>query len=88
MTYYDKTSKKKLGRFLQSVRISKNLSQRDVAEKLNLTSPQFISNVERGLSLFPNDQMKKIVKVYGLGEEKMKEIFIREMHSSLTRILK
>ena len=38
-----------LGDYLQSKRMKVGLSQGDVATKLGYSSPQFISNFERGL---------------------------------------
>ena len=40
-----------LGDYLKSKRENASLSQGDVAKKLKYTSPQFISNWERGISL-------------------------------------
>ena len=48
----------KLGPFLKKARSKMGLSQRDVADKLGYTSPQFISNVERGLCSPPLKKLK------------------------------
>jgi transcriptional regulator with XRE-family HTH domain len=50
MLEYDR---KKLGTYLKDVREDANLTQADVSHKLGYTSPQFISNIERGISVVP-----------------------------------
>lgn len=39
------------------------LSQKDVAEAMGYTSPQFVSNIERGLVNIPVESMKKLARV-------------------------
>jgi len=40
---------KKLGKYLQQTRLNAGLSQAQVAKEANYTTPQFVSNIERGL---------------------------------------
>lgn len=46
-------ARRAVGRFLQKSRLAASLSQREVAARLGYTTPQFVSNWERGLSLPP-----------------------------------
>ena len=50
MLEYDR---KKLGTYLKQVRETSGLTQHDVSAKLGYSSPQFISNIERGISVVP-----------------------------------
>jgi len=55
-----------VGRFLQERRIKAKLTQADVAKSLRYTSPQFISNWERGVSLPPLSALPRIASLYGI----------------------
>lgn len=55
-----------VGEFLAHARLKANLSQWDVAKKLGYTSPQFVSNVERGISKPPIKVLKTLVEMYGI----------------------
>lgn len=43
--------------FIRSARIKSGLTQSDIANKLGLTSPQMISNAERGLCALPPNKV-------------------------------
>jgi transcriptional regulator with XRE-family HTH domain len=59
-----------LGEFLQAKRLKVGLSQGDVAQKLGYSSPQFVSNFERGLCAPPLEKLKVLVSLYSVnGEE-------------------
>lgn len=50
---------------LKKLRIEAGLSQRDVANKLGYSTPQFISNWERGISRPPVSALGTISSLYG-----------------------
>lgn len=52
-------------KIIQGLRAEVGLSQADLAKKLGYASPQFISNIERGLCGVPIDKIKIIDKAYG-----------------------
>lgn len=52
-----------LGKFIKKIREEMDLSQWEVAKALGLSSPQYISNVERGLSVLNPKLFRKIAKV-------------------------
>ena len=63
--------KKQLGKALADSRKKAGLSQGEVASRLGYTSPQFISNWERGLSSPPVPTLKKIATMYKVNADKI-----------------
>ena len=72
----------------QSLREKAGLTQRDVSDTLGYSTPQFISNVERGRCRFPVQKLSKIKKLYKLSNEQVVELFISEEKLSLQRVFK
>ncbi len=64
--------------YLKNKRLERGLSQKEVSDKLGYTTPQFISNWERGLSAPPIDVFKKIASLYHVSSEEMFDIFLSE----------
>ena len=60
-----------LGKFLKSKRENASLSQGDVAKKLKYTSPQFISNWERGVSSPPIKVLKLLSDLYKVSTDEL-----------------
>lgn len=54
---------KHVGVVLKAAREKAGLTQGDVAERLHYTTPQFVSNWERGISLPPLDVLPKLTDV-------------------------
>lgn len=69
---------KSLGLYLKRKRIEKGLTQSDVAGKLGYGSPQFISNIERGISSVPLKSLRVIVEMYGLSADEVVNILLDE----------
>jgi transcriptional regulator with XRE-family HTH domain len=61
-----KNEQKEFGEFLKQKRLKAGLSQSEVAELLGYSSPQFVSNFERGLCAPPLPALRLLVKAYGL----------------------
>ena len=59
-------SESAIATFLRFKRLQANLTQRQVAQELGYTTPQFISNWERAVSLPPMDVMPKLAKLYAV----------------------
>ncbi|MCB0391408.1 MAG: helix-turn-helix domain-containing protein [Bdellovibrionales bacterium] len=74
---------KKLGIYFKKRREKLGLQQKDVAKALGYTSPQFISNMERGLSLPPLKKIKKLIKLYELPPEEVLKIIMSEQEKVL-----
>ena len=62
----EKAQIRKLGEYLREKRVRADLTQGFVAEKMGFTSPQFISNIERGLCSPPMDVLKRMIRLYKL----------------------
>jgi transcriptional regulator with XRE-family HTH domain len=64
------------------------LTQRDVSDALGYTTPQFISNVERGRCRFPIEKLAKIRKLYRLSSDQVVEMVITEEKRGLLQHFK
>ncbi len=63
----------RLGKYFSDARNAAGLTQGEAAAKFGFTTPQHISNIERGLTS-PNPQLvRKFIKVYGLDEARVIE---------------
>ena len=81
--------KTKLSEYLYEVRTHAQLTQNDVAQALGYSTPQFISNWERGLSHPPLDSLKKLAALYKISSDELFKIFlqtsIEHVEESLTK---
>ena len=75
-------------RFLIEKRLNAGFSQKELAETLGWTSGQYVSNIERGLSAFPEDKMKRLSKVLKVPLPKLIRIMSRDYESALYERLK
>lgn len=80
MLEYDR---KKLGTYLKDVREQANLTQADVSAKLGYTSPQFISNIERGISVAPLKTLARMVSLYKVNPESVVKIILESQRKLL-----
>jgi transcriptional regulator with XRE-family HTH domain len=64
-----------LGKFLKKARIQRGLAQKTIALDLGYKSAQFISNVERGMSLLPPDKIMSLAKLLEIDAK----VLIREI---------
>lgn len=80
-SYKTKRHYTELGIYLQAKRVEAGITQRELADQLQYSSAQFISNFERGLSAPPLPRLKlisrtcklhlgKVTKLMLAGEEK------------------
>jgi len=60
--------------FLRDKRLKAGISQGEVARTLGYTSPQFVSNWERGLSEPPIATLKKLASLYSVPLDEMFEV--------------
>ncbi|HEY8272482.1 MAG TPA: helix-turn-helix transcriptional regulator [Pseudobdellovibrionaceae bacterium] len=75
---------KSLADFLKNKRIESGFSQLDIAKKLGYTSPQFISNWERGLSNPPIYTLRKLTEIYQIPPDTLFEIALKTIISQIT----
>ena len=78
---------KNIGKYLKDKRVEANLTQYEVADKLGYSSPQFISNFERGLCSPPLKQLKKIIKLYSIRPCELIELIIEDQKEYLSKSL-
>lgn len=60
---------KRIGAMIKEARISKNITQAELAEQLGFETPQFISLIERGLSKPPLKLIGQVIPILGLNEK-------------------
>jgi transcriptional regulator with XRE-family HTH domain len=78
---------KKMGIFLREKREQKGLTQAQVALQLGYGSPQFISNIERGVSRVPVKSLKYFIDLYGLQTNEVIDILLDEKRQQLHKVL-
>jgi transcriptional regulator with XRE-family HTH domain len=79
---------KKRGRlagFLKEKRVSAGLTQSEVAKKLGYSSPQFVSNWERGLANPPVFVLRDLTKMYKVSADQMFDLLVDDVKSDLHR---
>ncbi len=64
------------------------LTQREVSDALGYTTPQFISNVERGRCRFPVEKLPKLKRLYRLSSDQVVEMIMVEEKHGLVRHFK
>ncbi|MEN0060017.1 MAG: helix-turn-helix transcriptional regulator [Bdellovibrio sp.] len=69
---------KELGSYLSQKRLEAGLSQRNVSDHLGYSTPQFVSNWERGVSHPPIGQIKSLAKLYKIDAEEVFKILLKE----------
>lgn len=68
---------------IRRARKAQNLTQKDVADKLGYDGPQYISNVERGLSGFSPKKGKLLCKILKISPIALKTAMGRDYMSHL-----
>lgn len=52
-------------KFISELRAKKKWTQGQLAKALGFESPQLVSNIERGIQLFPVKRVKQFKKIFG-----------------------
>jgi len=68
--------KNQLAKFLADKRKTAGLSQRQVSDRLGYSTPQFISNWERGISNPPIGSVKRLGTLYKVSSEELFEVLL------------
>ncbi len=68
--------RKQFGKYLKDKRMAAGLSQADVTKELNYTSPQFLSNCERGEALLPLAKLRILASIYQIPKQEMIRVLI------------
>lgn len=81
-------SMRTLSSYLKEKRIERGLSQLDVAKVLGYSSPQFVSNWERGLVSPPLETIAVLVELYKVPPNEVIEYILKETKLYLEANLK
>ena len=74
-----KAAKKvRLDKFLVERRVAKGLSQAEVSKYLNLKSPQYVSNIERGVCSPSLETLNKLIALYDLDRLELISYLVEE----------
>lgn len=73
-----------LAKFLKEKRKQAGFSQGEIAKKLGYTSPQFVSNWERGLCRPPVATLRKIAQIYNISLNEMFEVILESTIGEVT----
>jgi len=71
--------------FLKEKRVKAGLTQSDVAQKLGYSSPQFISNWERGLASPPVFVLRDLTKIYKVAADEMFNLLVNDVKENLKK---
>jgi transcriptional regulator with XRE-family HTH domain len=74
---------RRLASFLREYRVKSGLSQADVAAALKYSTPQFISNWERGVSSPPLDKLSQLIEIYRISRDELIDIMLDEARDHL-----
>lgn len=77
----------KIGKYLQKKRLKAGMSQVEVGKLLGYSSPQFISNSERGLCLIPLRKMKLVTHLYGIPPAEFAEMLSKFRRDEIFRAM-
>lgn len=77
-----------LAEYLKKSREVAGLSQTFVSGKLGYSSPQFVSNWERGLSHPPLKSLKKIAKLYKVRDKELFDVFVNSYMAEVEKDLR
>jgi len=78
---------KQLGEYLRRKREALSLTQSEVAQKLGYGSPQFISNIERGISNVPVKSLRVLIDLYQISADEVIHILLEDKKRALLRQL-
>lgn len=59
----------RLGSYMRKMRVKADKSQGEIAKAAGFTSPQYISNIERGICAIPNRVLKIMIAQYSIDTE-------------------
>lgn len=83
MNGFEKKLRKEFGVYLRVQRLKANVTQKEIAKACGFSSPQFISNIERGICPVPAEVLVIMADVYDLN----KKILARNYNNISLRLL-
>jgi transcriptional regulator with XRE-family HTH domain len=75
------------GKMLKQAREQQGVSQGELAKALGYSSPQYVSNYERGLCLPPMKKIKTIIKATNLDSQKVYEVLKNYYDEELKKLI-
>jgi transcriptional regulator with XRE-family HTH domain len=66
-----------LSRLFRQERLKSGLTQDKVCRILGYSSPQFLSNFERGLCMMPLKKLKKLIEIYNMDNHEVAHLILR-----------
>jgi transcriptional regulator with XRE-family HTH domain len=82
-----KDKHKGFGLYLRQKRRDAGLSQHSVAKALGYSSPQFISNLERGTCPIPLVRIRQFIDLYKIDENEFVHRYLREQEATLRKYI-
>ena len=76
-----------MDKYLKQKRIEANLSQLQLATQLGYTSPQFVSNWERGVALPPLKICKELARLLKVSRKEMRHELIKNYTAKVHKAL-
>lgn len=74
-----------LGNFLKQKRVSKGLTQRELAEALGNLNSQFVSNWERGLCAPPGHAFQRLIDLLSINRKELVEVMLVDSRKVIER---
>lgn len=74
-------------KFWCQARMRAGFSQLELSKKLRLTSSQFVSNVERGISRYSLRQVARLIQILKLNPERVVRLLASQQEADLRRAL-
>jgi ribosome-binding protein aMBF1 (putative translation factor) len=79
--------KNRYAEFWRKARMNAGLTQNEIAVRLNYSNAQFISNIERGRSVYPTSTLPKLIDILGLNKSETIEALLELEREFLTEHL-
>lgn len=72
----DKKLEQELGKLFRAERMKVGLSQGKVCRTLGYSTPQYLSNFERGLCSMPLEKLKRMIEMYDMDGETVVKLML------------
>jgi transcriptional regulator with XRE-family HTH domain len=73
----------KVGDLIKQYRVQRDLTQEELSHLLNFDTPQFISNIERGIAKTPLNVLGRLIQILNIPEKDVVELMVTDYRSNL-----